>query len=128
MTAFTTVAELRASLAALIAADLGTFGNGIPRIWVRPPDPPAGTAEGLECIIQRISAGKVRGSSGRQKKDFRLWIVTLTNYADDGSMASATEKIKATYTILDEPRYTPPTDKNYESISFKIFDPILINT
>jgi hypothetical protein len=53
--------------------------------------------------------------------------VTLTNYADDGTMAAATEKIKARYTLAAAPRYVPPTDKNYESISFQIFDPTLIN-
>ena len=127
MTQFATVSDLRGSLAALLNTELGTFENGIKRIWVRPPDPPAGVAEGLECIIQRIPAGPIRGSSGGQKKDLRRWVVTLTNYAEDGAMAAATDKIKATYTLATAPRYVPPTDKNYESISFQIFDPTLIN-
>jgi Fe-S-cluster formation regulator IscX/YfhJ len=29
----------------------------------------------------------VKGSSGGQRIDLRRWIVTLTNYADDGTMA-----------------------------------------
>lgn len=128
MTQFTTVADLRTALTTLLSAELGEFGNGIPRIWVKPPDPPAGTASGLECIIQRVSEGEVLGSSGGQKKDMRRWVVTLTNYADDGSLDAATQKIKGAYPFFRQPRYTPATDKNYESIKFYLFDPILINS
>jgi hypothetical protein len=130
MTQFTTVADLRSALTTLLAADLGTFGNGIPRIWVKPPDPPAGTASGLECIIQRVPEGMPKGSSGRQKYYPRRWIVTLTNYADDGSMANAAQKIHSSEDLVfyREPRITPATDKNYESIKFYLFDPILINS
>ena len=129
MTQFSTVKDLRDFLATLIADDLGEFGNGAQRIWVRPPDPPAGVASGLECIIQRSPEGELSGSSGGQKKDFREWIVSLTNFAGDGSLNSATEKIKSSDRIVfaKRPRYTPPSEDNYESIKFYVFDPTLLN-
>ena len=129
MTEFVTVKDLRDSLADLLDSDLGTYSNGIKRIWVAPPSAPPSNGEGLECIIQRQPAGAIRNSSGRQKKDFREWLVTLVNYADDASLSVAAEKVKANYTFPrgSPPFYQPPTAETFEQISFQIYDPILIN-
>lgn len=130
MTQFNNVSNLRNFLATLLADDLGEFGNGIARIWVQPPNPPGGTESGLECIIQRTPETELKGSSGNQKKDLRRWVVTLTNFADDGSLDSAMEKIKASNSVVlfREPRYTPPSTENYESVRLELFDPILLTS
>lgn len=129
MTEFATVKDLRDSLATLLDADLGTYENGIKRIWVYPPQPPAANGEGLECMIQRQPVGDIRSSSGGQRKDFREWIVTLINYSDDASLSSAAEKIKANYLFPrgSPPQYSPPTPETFEQVIFRILDPILIN-
>ena len=130
MTQFNSVADLRAFLETLLADDLGTFSNGLNRIWVTPPQPPAGIGEGLECIIQRTPETEVRGSSGGQKKDFRRWIVTLTNFSDDDSLDSASQKIKASSRLVfyREPEYTPAAARNYESFTFHLIDTVLLMT
>ena len=124
---FQTVADLRSDLATTLAADLGTYTNGISRIWVYPPSPPAANSEGIECLIQREPEGSFRGSSGNQAKDFREWVVRLINYSADGNLSSAISKIKKHYTLRSPPTYIPPTDAVFEQYVIRIFDPILIN-
>lgn len=131
MAQFATVKELRDYVANLIAAELGTFGNGIARIWVKPSDPPAGVASGLECIIQRTPTGDVSNRSAGQKYFGRVWSLSLINYGNDGKLADAAEKIRAsqrlTFYNRRNTRYLPPTEDNYEQTEFFIFDPVQLN-
>ena len=127
MTEFITVADLRSDLATTLSAELGTYENGLARIWVYPPQPPSGNSEGIECLIQRQPEGSFRGSSGNQVKDFREWFIRLVNYSSDGSLSAAIDKIKARYTLRSPPVYIPPTAETFEQYTFRIFDPILIN-
>lgn len=128
MTEFAAAADLRDYLTTLLTNELGQFDNGMPRIWIKPPHPPAGSAASLECIITRSPQSIVRGSSGGQKKDLRRWVFSLVNYADDTKLHTATEKIKSSdrLVLANPPSYTPPNTQNFESISFEIFDPIML--
>lgn len=130
MTQFTGADALRDYLANLLAAELGQFDNGIPRIWITPPRPPAGSEESLECLIMRTPRSTVSGSSGRQKKDLRRWEVSLVNYADDLTLHNALEKLKASDRLVFDgvPLYTPASTQNFESVRLSFFDPIMLTT
>lgn len=131
MTQFASVVELRDYLAGLLSAELGTFGNGIARIWIKPPSPPAGVSSGLECIIQRTPTGQLNNSSASQRYHERVFTVSLINFADDTTFDTAVTKVKQserlTFWNRRDPRYRPSTEDSYEQIDFFLFDPIMIN-
>lgn len=131
MAEFNTVTDLRDYLATLLSAELGTFGNGIARIWIKPPSPPAGISSGLECIIQRTTEGPRRERSENQIYHERIFVFSLINFADSTTFNVAVEKVKAssrlTFWSRRDPRYSPATPDSYEQITFYCFDPIMIN-
>jgi hypothetical protein len=89
--------ELMAVLRILLAAELGTFSNGNPAIWVEPPFAPTRGA-GLHCVIQRQpSVLSSRTNPGNQANQIYEWIVTLTvEQTNDGlaAMDAACNKLR----------------------------------
>jgi hypothetical protein len=74
-----TTAELRLALADLLAAELGTFANSQPAIWVEPPSTPkGGVSGGVEVSISRFK--NVSSSSlmlNNQQEQRYEWIVAI---------------------------------------------------
>ncbi|MBO3463672.1 hypothetical protein G7B40_040370 [Aetokthonos hydrillicola Thurmond2011] len=74
-----TTAELRSAIADLLAAELGTFANNQPAIWVEPPSTPkGGVSGGVEVSISRFK--NVSSSSlllNNQQEQRYEWIVVL---------------------------------------------------
>lgn len=108
----TNAPELRAVIVNLLSAELGTFSNGIPAVWVEPPSAPKGAISGgLEVSITKFK--NVSSSSlllNNQQEQRYEWIVVVKTTGE----RTALEYSKFSAAIDKMRRYFP---RRRESIS-----------
>lgn len=75
------VLTLRAILANLLSAHLGSFSTGVAGLWVEPPNiPSASSAKGVICVISRDKQPGRSEAAGEQVARQFFWEVRVTNY------------------------------------------------
>lgn len=120
------VADLRKILTTLLAAELGTYTNGLPSVWVYgSSSQPPSASNGLECLIKETPDFAAKTTSAGSKYKPQQWEILLRNWAKNSSLPAAIAKIEQRLMVL---RYThiPATSDVLEQSRIVIFDPIVI--
>ncbi|MBN3946751.1 MAG: hypothetical protein HWQ38_09740 [Nostoc sp. NMS7] len=128
-----TTAELRSAIADLLAAELGTFANNQPAIWVEPPSTPKGGASGgVEVSIYRFK--NVSSSSmllNNQQEQRYEWIVAVKlgdrTPSDYSKFSSAIEKIRCYFPRRRE-TVSPYTEEENLIATFRLSELEVLNT
>ncbi len=116
--------ELRQTLQALLADELGTFSNGQKAIWVEPPAVPQTLkVTGLQCIIERWDQqiGLSSNLLNNQTSYTSTWQVILTLYdrspSELAKLDSAIDKIRRRFP-RHQRRPIPIIDDVYPQVTF----------
>jgi len=127
----TAIAPLRSILSTLLTNELGTFSSGKKAIWVEPPQVPAGTVTGLQCVIERYS--NLNTSTvlhNHQSAENFDWIIVLTQFdrTDGGiqKLDSAVQKIRQRFPRRRE-RILAFMENAYPQVSYLLNNNAIVN-
>lgn len=132
-TEITDVTKIRDILRAMLIDELGTFSNGRKAIQIEPPQVPAGTATGLQCVIQRyFNLNTSRVLHNNQTAENFDWVIVLTQFdrTDNGlqKLDSAVQKIRQRFPRKRE-RIMPFKENAYPQVSYLLnFNAVVNNT
>lgn len=139
MANFADAIELSDHLKNILAAHLGEWEDGTPRIHIVPPTPKLqGKAKSdtanlseVECIIRRATSGEPRSLSGGQKYQEPVYRVDFVNYSDDTKLVQAGEVLDADSQLMyAQPRAYLAADTTasiYEQMAIFVRTAHLIN-